>query len=416
MSERRVLIVAHSHPDIIAGGGEIAAYQMFEEIRSRPGWSAVFMGRARSPAGGEPYFAKNGEDDYVVISGATPFDFQQIDRHFFLDDFAEMLLWLRPDVIHFHHYLHLGVEPIKVARRTLPGARIILTLHEYLAICANNGQMVTQGKHELCERASFAACSRCFPERTMADFFLRKFRIQGFFADVDRFISPSQFLKDRYVDWGIPPERISVLENGQPPHAALPARPPATGESTRGRFAFFGQINPFKGVVQLLEAMRLIPDALRAPNGPISLIVAGNNPNGADTVFSGRIQSLAERLDGGVHLTGRYRSTDLPSMMARIDWVVVPSIWWENSPLVIQEAKKFGRPLIVSGIGGMAEKVRNEVEGLHALPGNPHSLAEAIIRAATTPGLFETCRSNLRRPPTISETVDEVLNLYFKPS
>ena len=51
--------------------------------------------------------------------------------------------------------------------------------------------------------------------------------------------------------------------------------------------------------------------------------------------------------------------------MAEIDWVVVPSIWWENSPLVIQEAFLHGRPVICSDIGGMAEKVRHGVDGLH---------------------------------------------------
>jgi glycosyltransferase involved in cell wall biosynthesis len=68
--------------------------------------------------------------------------------------------------------------------------------------------------------------------------------------------------------------------------------------------------------------------------------------------------------------------------MDDIDWVVVPSIWWENSPLVIQEAFMYGRPVICSDIGGMAEKVTDGVNGLHFRAGNPRSLADVMTRAA----------------------------------
>ena len=415
MRDKCVVIIAHSHPAAMPGGGEIAAYQMFEEIRSRSGWTAIFFGRSRSRVGAEPYFSKNGKDDYFIKSNASDFDFEQFDRNFTNEAFVGMLRWAKPTVIHFHHYLFLGVDLIKVARHALPDARIVLTLHEYLAICANHGQMVTRGKDELCYGASPSACNRCVPERTEADFFLRKLRIQGFFANVDHFISPSSFLKDRYVQWGIPAERITVIENGQPPDKSLPPRPLAKGESTRGRFAFFGQLSRFKGIDHLLQAVSLIPEALRAPKGPISLAIAGGNIELQSTEFQQKVHALAERLEGVVHLRGRYRLEELRSMMARIDWVVIPSIWWENSPLVIQESKKFGRPMIVSGIGGMAEKVRNGFDGLHVEPGSAHSLAETMIEAATTPGLFDSCHSNLLPPATISETVDAALKLYEKP-
>ena len=74
-------------------------------------------------------------------------------------------------------------------------------------------------------------------------------------------------------------------------------------------------------------------------------------------------------------LAGKYDHDDLPRLMAEIDWVVVPSRWWENSPLVIQEAFLHGRPVICSDIGGMAEKVTDGVDGLHFRVGDPRSLA-----------------------------------------
>ncbi len=82
-------------------------------------------------------------------------------------------------------------------------------------------------------------------------------------------------------------------------------------------------------------------------------------------------------------MAGRYDRTRVAGeLMAEVDWVIVPSIWWENSPLVIQEAFTYGRPVICSGIGGMAEKVTDGVNGLHFRVGDPRSLAETMRRAA----------------------------------
>src|ERR1044071_6965300 len=91
--------------------------------------------------------------------------------------------------------------------------------------------------------------------------------------------------------------------------------------------------------------------------------------------------------------------------MANFDWVVVPSIWWENSPLVIQEAFQHGRPVICSDIGGMAEKVTHGVNGLHFRRGDAHSLAAAMRRAVDTPGVCEKLRSGT---PHVQPTPEHV--------
>src|SRR5439155_21227621 len=92
-----------------------------------------------------------------------------------------------------------------------------------------------------------------------------------------------------------------------------------------------------------------------------------------------------------------YAHDELQRLMDNIDWVIVPSIWWENSPLVIQEAFAYGKPILCSDIGGMAEKVTHGVNGLHFHVRDPVHLAQRIREAASTPGLWE----NLRRgtPP-----------------
>ena len=84
-------------------------------------------------------------------------------------------------------------------------------------------------------------------------------------------------------------------------------------------------------------------------------------------------------------LVGRYDHQRSAALMRNIDWVIVPSIWWENSPLVIQEAFMYGRPVICSDIGGMAEKVRDGVDGLHFRAGDAQDLADTITAGCRRP-------------------------------
>ncbi|MCI0590636.1 MAG: glycosyltransferase, partial [Gammaproteobacteria bacterium] len=101
-----------------------------------------------------------------------------------------------------------------------------------------------------------------------------------------------------------------------------------------------------------------------------------------------------------------------PRLMERIDWVVVPSIWWENSPLVIQEAMKFGRPVICADIGGMAEKVSDRRNGLHFRARNPFDLAARIEEAATTEGLWDTLYDNTTPALSIAAQTDQLMSFY----
>jgi len=87
---------------------------------------------------------------------------------------------------------------------------------------------------------------------------------------------------------------------------------------------------------------------------------------------------------------------------------VVPSIWWENSPLVIQEAFLHGRPVICSDIGGMSEKVTDGVNGLHFRVGDPYSLADALRRAVGSPDLWKTLHNGI---PEIYDIEDAVMNI-----
>jgi len=81
-----------------------------------------------------------------------------------------------------------------------------------------------------------------------------------------------------------------------------------------------------------------------------------------------------------------------------VDWLIIPSIWWENSPVVIQEAFLHGRPIIASNIGGMAEKVTHNVDGIHFRNASVEDLIDRLTDILRTPDLWDRLRARIKRP------------------
>ena len=109
---------------------------------------------------------------------------------------------------------------------------------------------------------------------------------------------------------------------------------------------------------------------------------------------------------------GSYEVSQLASRMARIDWCIVPSIWWESFGLVISEAWMFGRPVICSNVGGMAERNVDELFALHFQMGDHRALAETLRRACTEEGLWERLAAHLPQPPTREAMVEGFWQVY----
>lgn len=403
-----MVVFSHGHPMFSKGGGEFAAYYLWQAIDALPDCTAWFIGRGQPEVMHKfSSLAAVGERDYLVAGNAVLGDLVATTPLTENSDLAQLLRRIQPDVVHFHHYVHLGVELIRLVRKVCPAAKLFLTLHEFIAICLNNGQMV-KPNGELCHSYSPRECHLCFPHISAEDVFLREQYIKSFFALVDGFVSPSEFLRDRYVSWGMDPERITVIENGLPLGDRVPLRPVAAGEA-RGRFAYFGQINPYKGVDVILEAFVRLPPALRRK---VSLDIFGSALNNQAPEFREKVDDLLRRAGAMVRLHGPYDPSEMARLMAGVDWVVMGSVWWENSPLVIQEAFKFGRPIITPDIGGMAEKVVPGRGGMNYRAGDSVSLAALLAAVVDDPDLYERCCAGMPRYSSIDDSVRHHLDLY----
>ncbi len=407
----RVLVLSHMHPGASRGGAEIAAYQLYNALKGEPGVTAWFLaasgGRFAERLGArlqQPF----GPDEFVYTGAGFDHWIHANPDPEFPGELAALLEELRPDVVHLHHYTNFGVETLLHIRRALPEARIVLTLHEYLAICNHFGQMVKRPGFGLCERSGPRDCARCFPERTEQDFFLRELYLKRFFGLVDHFVSPSRFLAQRYAAWGLDPAAISVVENGmpEPDHAASP--PPAPDAEDGLVFAFFGQISRLKGIDVLFDAAALLE---KDGVGGLRIEVHGDY-SGQPPDFRAAFEKRLEDTPANLRHCGPYENARVHELMRPAHAVLVPSIWWENSPLVIQEALLNRRPVICSDIGGMAEKVRDGLDGFHFRAGSAHALAALLKRLAARPERLAALQATMATPPTLRETARATQRLY----
>jgi glycosyltransferase involved in cell wall biosynthesis len=428
-----VLVMTHSHPRLTRGGAEISADALFEGLKARgaASWFLGVGGGSQARLGAvltQPF----GADDYLY-SPAAPFDyfkFANPDPQF-PAALANLVGSLTPDIVHAHHYTRFGVECFGIIRRASPATRIVLSLHEYLAICHNNGQMVKTGSRALCGQATPAACAQCFPEHAARDFFLRQRYIRTFLEDVDLFLAPSRFLAERYVAWGVCADKILVLENMPPREAGAIAPPPAplaadalfgawsavdgriahkAEAGRRLRFGFFGQLSPMKGLPVLVEAAAILQ---AAGVEAVRFEVFGDYTH-QPLDYQAEVKSAMAEAGRTMVFHGRYENADVRRLMARVDAVIVPSIWWENSPLVIQEAFSCGKPVICSNIGGMAEKVRDGVDGLHFEAGRAEHLAEVLAGLAARPEILDRIAGTVGRPPDAAAALDAHLAAYAR--
>jgi glycosyltransferase involved in cell wall biosynthesis len=404
----RILFLAHGHPTLHAGGAEIFAHDLFQAVKAE-GAEALFVAAVnageRERKNGTEFQALGAADEVLLWSeGFDAFNLMRRDGLAIGPDLRELLTAFRPDVVHLHHLLGIGVETLFLLRRHLPDAKLVMTLHDYVPICANDGLMVKRGSGELCSRASADACHGCFPEIHQSRFVLRRGHLLRHLELIDAFITPSRFARERFIAFGIPPARIEYVPNARPP--VEPAAPPPPG-AARNRFGLFGNLAPHKGVrVALAAAQQLVREGLA-----FELQLHGSLRH-QDAAFRDEVMQAIVASEGRISWAGGYDPGELTGRMAGVDWVLAPSTWWENAPLVVLEAFAHGRPPIVSGLGGLAEQVRHRVDGLHVKPNDSAALAQLMREAAADTILWDRLCAGRPELPQMREIARRHLALY----
>jgi glycosyltransferase involved in cell wall biosynthesis len=415
----KVLIVTLHHPELIRGGAQRIAYELFQGLQNEPDIEPVLLASTDSTY---PALYKAG----ACITGfdQRPNEFLFLPAEYngywyrtssvrLIEAYCEFLNTVRPDIVHFHHFLTYGIDLLSLTKRVLPDARLVFTFHEFLSICYANGHMVRLSDQSLCSQASSVRCHQCFPHLPPEHFSLRKMWFMRHLQEVDVFTCPSSFMIDRYVAWGLDAGKIHHVPNGLADCTSGSPLPAVDGP--KNRFGFFGQMVDIKGIQIILRAVAILREQ-GFTNFKVEL--NGDNLRLGTPALAKEIEEFfaeenerpfAQRI---VHNNGSYPVDQLTSRMARVDWCIVPSLWEEAFCLVVSEAGAFRRPVICSDVGALAERVTDDVDGIHFTRGDPDALAAALLRAATETGLWERLSGAIPEPPSLATMVAGYLDVY----
>jgi len=223
----------------------------------------------------------------------------------------------------------------------------------------------------------------------------------SFVKMVDLVTAPSNFLKKKFIDHGISEEKIVFSDYGMNNKLLKPLH---GKPNSKLRFAYIGSIMPHKGVHVLVEAFSKLTDTsaeLRIYGDP------GYNPN-----YYERIRQMVT--NPGIRFMGRFDNNRVYEILAETDVLVVPSIWYENSPLTIHEAALAGVPVITSNIGGMAELIKRMKNGLLFEVENANNLCEKMKLLIDNPQLIKELKGKANEVKTIEENAKELESIYLR--
>lgn len=341
--------------------------------------------------------------------------------------FVQVVEKVNPDIVHIGHLNHLSLGIVKeLSKMRIP---MVYTLHDFWLMCLR-GQFVQVTPDNgtvlpLCDGQEDEKCaSRCLRRYAASDFSNiddwrrwvtdRMGFVRQIIELVDIFIAPAKSLAQRFrEDFPLLGQKIVYLDYGFD-KSRLSGRQRIVAQ--KFIFGYIGTHIPSKGIHHLLEAFCQVASA----RDGCELHIWGRHTN--DTKYL-KLQALSMPIDvrNRIKWKGEYDNTEIVrEVFNNIDTVIVPSIWHENSPLVIHEAQQARVPIITADMGGMAEYVRHEENGLLFKARKPEDLARQMFRFVDNPDYARTLGgrgylySKNGDVPDITEHVQSIEGLYLK--
>lgn len=459
----RVLQVVHALPPATYGGTELYTCDLAGELAAQGHEVAVAAPRGADDSGSgsddsalesdsgladvEAFELPDPEGETAPEIGGRPLD--AVVRPSVDDRFRSVLAEWSPDVVHLQHFKHLSATLPSICE-TL-GIACVATLHDFWTIChreqlyrpegrpcsgpesvekctecyrlagvedgrtadgagrtthvadgvadeaerpAEAGERVTNDRTTANDRTTDGSLTTG-DESTRTSVERRENALGDALSATDRLVAPSAFLRETFVEYGRAPEDIVQRENG-----IRVDRFEDAGFDPDGplRVGYAGRITERKGVHLLVDAASEV--------GGVDLHVFGRfDPTSED--YHARLADMAA---GEATFHGRYADRATP--YREMDVLVLPSVWYENNPLVILEAFASGLPVVTADVGGMAELVDDGENGLTFQVGDSAALADTLARLAADPDLVADLRDGVTEPKRLVDHAREIADLY----
>ena len=390
----RVLKVIHGFPPDYMAGSEVYSYNLVRSLAKRTEAFHVFT-RVEND------FASPYQTYDEIIEGFHVYRVNKPKRDYYYEEkfedasieklFENYVLKINPDIIHFGHLSHLSTNLITIARKKfqLP---VIYTIHDFWLHCVK-GQLIDKNNNR-CSGPSPQKCHECSPYYTSVNRVASKLEhMKNIMNFINVFLVPSHTVRNFFISQGIPKNKLIYSKYGFN-NDFIQFRKRSYKNSCKVRFGFMGRIIPTKGIHVLVKAFEKID---------VELLVYGD---------VGIQKRFLEK--SNIIFKGGYDNQNLNEIFDNIDVLIVPSIWLENSPLVIQEAFLAGVPVITSDIGGMKELVKEGVNGYLFSVGDPNALKKIVLNIHQNPEILNKLNISKSDVRTIDADADFILSTYLK--
>ena len=395
----RILEVIHGFPPYYMAGSEVYAYTMSRELSK---FHDVYVfSRIENPFLEDYKIIKDKGNKLSVFRVNKPGkDYSLSDKY--LDEkidnaYRTILKKVAPDVVHIQHLSHLSTNIVNITKEEFKKP-IVFTVHDFWMFCIR-GQLLTR-EYKICKGPDIKRCARCLNylhtnEREITEYRKHMGRVLN---NIDVFLTPSNMVRDFYIKMGIPASRVIYSPYGFD-KTRIHYKKRRYGRRDKITFGFVGRIIPPKGVHVLINAFSSI-----------------ENKRGSKLKIYGEAGKYKEYLKGigneNIYFMGGFDNKDIDGVLDDMDVLVVPSIWYENSPLVIQEAFLKGVPVIASDIGGMKELVKNGVDGYLFKMGDANSLKEVMERIIEEPAILNDIKLNRDRVRSIEDDIKSITKIF----
>ena len=419
----RILHLVHQYPPHYVGGTELYTRSVAIAQAESGHDVAVFVPTPEAikrDAGPPASDLENGVKIYRIPIGNR--SRSQVFLHTFREpglrrSWRAVLETVRPDLVHIEHLM--GMPAAAASDLMDRGIPFVVTLHDYWYLCAN-AQLLTNTDQTICAGPDDRAlnCARCAVARAgirgaggtaplLAPIMKRRNRATAAVLEAaGRVIAPTNFVREIYE--GLMPQklRIDVLPHGTklPPSSIEKAQSERRRDRRDGRLqvGYIGSIAWQKGPHVLIDAVNSLPE------NDIALTLYGDT-----TIFPDYVSELKKSIGrSGIELGGTLSRDALWQTITEFDIVVLPTLWYETSVLVIDEVQAMGVPVIGSDIGVMSEKILDGVNGRLFPPGDVDALCSILSEIISEPEMIESWRKNIRPVNSIDQHISALEEIY----
>ncbi len=425
-----ILYAVHHFPPNFNGGAELRAHRTASKMQRRGNSASVVcieqisFGAQNKIEVKEELFGELSVYRTYVQLDSPPVPLGYIYQNAPIGELiSEIIDRKRFDLLHLFGGYLLNADALQSARKK--GVPSVVSLTDFWYFCPVTQMIRTSG--EVCTfPIKEEICARCLAEKKRRYRWLDK--ILPGFMDVywknkhkvlidlknrsdtlihelnlsGLIISPSIFLRETYIHQGIDPQKIIFSRQGVD-LSAFPEIIPDKKPTGILRVGYIGQLVNIKGVHILIEAMNQLKQL------PVQLDIYGDLTKYPDYVEE--LRHIA-RDNPRIIFRGLFDRKDLLQVMENLDVLIVPSLWYENSPNIIQEAFATRTPVIASNLGGMAELIKHQENGLLFNPSDSASLADQIRQFLELPGLREKLVKGIEPVKNVEVELDELQKIY----